>query len=265
MKNRVLQSQLGGAVGSGNQNITSDVQRHFAKILGLRNGLPWQSQRDNLNEIGTFLGILSGSMGKIAKDISLLMQTEVGEVFEGAEVGKGGSSTMPHKRNPVGCALILANSLRTPHLVATLLAAMPQEHERSAGLWHAEWEPLIQLFGLTAGSLEISVNLIQNLEVDKARMLSNIEMTNGLIYAEMASFELAKSMGKIQAHETVQKACQTTLAKGKHLQEVLAAMNLEIEDLDGLFQPENAIGNAMEWTENVIRKYANHQKDENKL
>ena len=105
----------------------------------------WHSNRDNLAEFASVLGILNGSLGKIAKDITLLMQTEVGEVFEGAAAGKGGSSTMPHKRNPVTSTAILANANRVPHLVATMLSGMVQEHERSAGLWHSEWEVLTEI------------------------------------------------------------------------------------------------------------------------
>ena len=217
LKQRLLCIQLGGAVGGGNDNITADVQVKFAKNLDLQVSFPWQSQRDSLVEFASFLGILSGSLGKIAKDISLLMQTEIGEVFEGAAEGKGGSSTMPHKRNPVGCALILSNTKRTPGLVATMLSTMPQEHERSAGLWHAEWETLTQLMNLTAGSLEKSVDLITNLEVDKERMLQNIEITNGLIYAERVSLHLSKTIGKMQAHESVKKACALAIQQQRHL------------------------------------------------
>ncbi len=255
LKERVLQIQLGGAVGSGNANITSVVQEKFAALLDLQNGSPWQTQRDNLNEIATFFGILSGSLGKIAKDISLLMQTEVGEVFEGASEGKGGSSSMPHKRNPVSCALILANSTRTPNLVATMLSAMVQEYERAAGFWHAEWETMEQLMGLTAGSLEKTIDLIQNLEVDTDRMLANLEITHGLIYAELIALELSKTMGKIQAHELIQKACATAIKKGIHLKEVLTDMKLEIPQLERLFKPEGAIGNSVAWTEAIIKKY----------
>lgn len=256
IKSRLLCIQLGGAVGSGNNNITEEVQIAFAKKLDLQVSFPWQSQRDSLAEFASVLGVLSGSLGKIAKDISLLMQTEVAEVFEGAEEGKGGSSTMPHKRNPVGCTLILSNATRTPGLVATMLTAMPQEHERSAGLWHAEWETLTQLMNLTGGSLEKSVDLITHLEVDKDRMLQNIELTNGLIYAEKVSLYLSKSLGKMQAHESVKKACTLALQQQKHLKEVVQEMHPQIESIEDLFKPDNAIGNSMVWTENILKKYS---------
>ena len=256
LKSRLLCIQLGGAVGSGNANITEEVQIEFAKLLGLSPSFPWQTQRDSLVEFAAALGILSGSLGKIAKDISLLMQTEVAEVFEGAAEGKGGSSTMPHKRNPVGCALILSNATRTPGLVSTMLSAMPQEHERSAGLWHAEWETLSQLMHLTAGSLEKSVDLITNLEVDKERMLQNIEITNGLIYAEKVSLQLSKSLGKMQAHESVKKACAAAIQQKKHLKEIVLEMHPQLENIDALFQPKNAVGNSIAWVENILKTYS---------
>tara|TARA_R110002153_G_scaffold134290_1_gene283566 strand:+ start:8587 stop:9897 length:1311 start_codon:yes stop_codon:yes gene_type:complete len=256
LKSRLLCIQLGGAVGSGNANITASVQLEFAKLLELSPSFPWQTQRDSLVEFSSFLGILSGSLGKIAKDISLLMQTEVAEVFEGAAEGKGGSSTMPHKRNPVGCALILSNATRTPALVSTMLSAMLQEHERSAGLWHAEWETLSQLMNLTAGSLEKSLDLISILEVDKERMLQNIEITNGLIYAEKVSFQLSKTLGKMQAHESIKKACNVAIQQKRHLKEVVLEMHPQIKNIDKLFQPKNAIGNSIVWVKNLLKTYS---------
>jgi 3-carboxy-cis,cis-muconate cycloisomerase len=257
LKERLFVIQLSGAVGSQNQNISDDVCASFSEILKLKNGNSWQSQRDNLNELATKLGILSGSLGKIAKDVSLLMQTEVGEVFESAGEGKGGSSTMPHKRNPVTCATILANANRVPHLVGSMLSAMPQEHERSAGLWHAEWEVLTEIMQLTAGSLEKSIDLVSGLEVNEKRMLQNIEITNGLIFAENVSLALAINLGKIQAHELVEKACKIAVSKNKHLKEVLEEMDIEINDLAQYFNPENSIGNSVKIVENILKRYEN--------
>jgi 3-carboxy-cis,cis-muconate cycloisomerase len=254
LKSRVLKIQLSGAVGAGNTSITKKVQVSAAEILGLRATSSWQSLRGSLVEWSSFLGILSGNLGKIAKDISLLMQTEVAEVFEGAAEGKGGSSTMPHKRNPVGCAAILANANRVPALVSTMLSNMMQEHERSAGLWHAEWETLLDLMLLTGGSLVKTVDLIKNLEVDEKRMASNLELTKGLIYAENVSLSLAKKTGKMQAHETVEKACKLSIKTNRHLKEVIAEMDLEIENLEELFKAENSIGNSLEIIDAIISK-----------
>jgi 3-carboxy-cis,cis-muconate cycloisomerase len=256
IKQRLYYVQLGGAVGSGNVNITEAVQDVFAKNLDLEVSFPWQSQRDSLAEFASFLGILSGLLGKIAKDISLLMQTEIGEVFEGIAKGKGGSSTMPHKRNPVGCALILSNATRISGLVSTIISVLPQENERSAGLWHAEWETLTQIMALTGGSMEKSIDLIENLEVDKQRMLQNIELTQGLIYAERVSLELSKSIGKMQAYESVQKACRIAIKDQKHLKLVVLDMHPQLENIDELFKPEKAIGNSIKWVEKITNKYS---------
>lgn len=253
-RNRLLVVQLSGAVGSQNKNLSAEVISSFAEILGLQNSFSWQSQRDNFNELASKLGIITGSLGKIARDISLLMQTEVGEVFEGAAEGKGGSSTMPHKRNPVTCAAILANSNRVPHLVGSMLSSMLQEHERSAGNWHAEWEVLTEIMLLSAGSLEKTIELIAGLEVDEKRMLENIEITQGLIFAENVSLALATKMGKIQAHELVEKACKSAISKNKHLKEVLIENQTEIENLEELFKPENSIGNSVEIVESILKK-----------
>ncbi len=253
VQKRILVVQLVGAVGSGNANIPSEVRRAMAKLLGLKPALSWHTQRDTMAEWASVLGILTGTLGKIAKDVSLLMQTEVGEVFEGAGEGKGGSSTMPHKRNPVTCAAISANATRVPHLVASILSAMPQEHERSAGLWHSEWEVLTQIMGLTGGAVERAIDLVEHLEVDEKRMLANLELTQGLIYAENVSLALAPKLGKINAHELVEKACKSAIIQQKHLKEILIDMNVEIPDLNELFKPENSIGLSIEMIDEAIR------------
>ncbi len=256
MKNtqkRVLVIQLGGAVGSGNSNLSKQVQQSLADILDLKPSFSWQSNRDNLVEAASVFGLLNQSLGKIAKDVALMMQTEVGEVFEGAGEGKGGSSTMPHKRNPVTCAAILANANRIPNLVATMFAAMPQEHERSAGLWHSEWEVLSEIMMLTAGSVERSIELIEGLEVDEKRMLQNLELTKGLIYAENVSLALATKIGKINAHELVEKACKLAISQQKHLKEILEEMNLDLPNLEDLFKPENSIGNSLEIIDEILK------------
>ena len=253
---RVLVIQLGGAVGSGNANLSKSVQQSLADYLDLKPSFSWQSNRDNLVEAASVFGILNQSLGKIAKDVSLLMQTEVAEVFEGAAEGKGGSSTMPHKRNPVTCAAILANANRIPNLVATLLASMPQEHERSAGLWHSEWEVLTEILLLTAGSVEKSIELITSLEVDGKRMLQNLELTKGLIYAENISLTLATKLGKINAHELVEKACKSAISQQKHLKEILKEMNIDLPNLEELFNAQNSIGNSLEIIDEILKTYS---------
>lgn len=257
LKGELLVLQLAGAVGSQNQAINQKVKESLANILGLKATHSWHTHRDTFVHFAAVLGVLVGSIGKIAKDISLLMQTEVGEVFEGAGAGKGGSSTMPHKRNPVASAIILANAQRVPHLVATLMTAMTQEHERSAGLWHSEWEVLNDLMKLTAGTLERCIELLSGLEVDKKRMLQNLELTQGLIYAENISLALAEKIGKSEAHELVEKACKKAVAEQKHLKHILVENQhyLTETELQALFQAENAIGLSLEIIDNILGKY----------
>ena len=153
-----------------------------------------------MGEIATTLGLVTASLGKIARDMSLLMQTEVAEAFESAGTGRGASSTMPQKRNPVACAAILAASVRVPGLVATVLTAMVQEHERGLGNWLAEWEALPEIFNLCAGALDRMIELMAGLQVDGARMRANLDLTKGLVMAEAVSVALAPRVGKSRAH-----------------------------------------------------------------
>ena len=247
-KKRILVLTLGGAVGSGNEYIDKNIQQKVAHLLDLNLSLNGFSGA----EFASILGQIAGNLSKIAKDISLLMQTEIGEVFEGAADGKGGSSTMPHKRNPVNCVAILANGVRIPHLIASVFSSMTQEHERSAGYWHAEWEVLNDMMRLTAGSIDKSIELLSGLEIDKNRMLANLEITNGLIYAENVSLHLAKQIGKEKAHEIVAKACKSAIAEGKHLKVIL--QDLQIVHLDNLFNPENSIGNSLQIIDEILKK-----------
>lgn len=257
LKKRVLVVQLSGAVGAGNTYISTQVVVALAKELGLSAAHSWHTQRDSIAEWGGYLANLAGFCGKVATDISLLMQTEIGEVLEGAAEGKGGSSTMPHKRNPVTCAAILANAQRTPFLAGTLFALLPQEHERSAGKWHAEWDTLKDLQLLTAGALEKTLELISHLEVNSAQMLRNLELTQGLIYAENVSLELAKTMGKLSAHEWVEKACKQAIKSGIHLKEVCKQGKIEVKDLDALFSPQQSIGISQEIIQQTLQLYEN--------
>ena len=164
---------------------------------------------------------------------------------------------MPHKRNPVTCAAVLANTHRIPHLVASILSAMPQEHERSAGLWHSEWETLTDIMQLTAGALDRSIELTEGLEADEKRMLQNLELTNGLIYAENVSLALAPVLGKAPAHELVEKACKTAVARREHLKKVLTDIHIDLSDkeLDELFKPETSIGFSLEIVDAVLQKF----------
>ena len=179
--------QLGGAVGDLKSMGAAGpaIAQTMADDLELYSPLmAWHTQRDRIADIAAGMGILVGAVAKIATDISLMMQTEVGEVLEPAGPGKGGSSAMPHKRNPVSSVAIRAIAGRTPNLVATLFGCLMQDHERASGAWHAEWEPLAELVQLTAGAVHQAVVMTDGLVVNAGQMRKNIDATNGLLFAE---------------------------------------------------------------------------------
>lgn len=260
LKPRVLSLQFGGASGTlaalGEQALP--VAEALARELQLNlPEQPWHTQRDRLVEFAAWLGLLAGSLGKVGRDISLLMQTEVGEAFEPAAPGKGGSSTMPHKRNPVGAAVMISASVRAPGLVATMFAAMPQEHERSLGLWHAEWETLPELCCLVSGSLQQALQVLPGLEVNAEQMLSNLDSTQGLVLAEAVSIALAQRLGRETAHHLIEQSCRRAVQQGVHLREVLGAdpqvsAELTAADLDRLLDPANYLGLAQQWVERAV-------------
>jgi 3-carboxy-cis,cis-muconate cycloisomerase len=257
---RLLSLQFGGASGSlaalGAQ--AWPVSEALATELNLElPEQPWHTQRDRLVEFGALLGMLAGSMGKLGRDLSLLMQTDVGEVFEPSAPGKGGSSTMPHKRNPVGCAVMIAAATRAPGLVSTLLSAMPQEHERSLGLWHAEWEVLPELCCLVSGSLQQALIAVAGLEVDRDRMLGNLEQTRGLVLAEAVSIALAQRIGRDAAHHLVEQCCKRAVAEERHLRGVLGdtpevRSQFNDAELDRLLDPACYLGQARRWVERAV-------------
>jgi 3-carboxy-cis,cis-muconate cycloisomerase len=252
--------QFGGATGAlaslGARGI--EVSDALGQELNLVvPALPWHAARDRLVDLACALGLLTGCLGKMARDLSLLMQTDVAEAFEPAAAGKGGSSTMPHKRNPVGCAVALAAAIRVPPLVATLLAAMPQEHERGLGGWHAEWETLPEIFRLTSGALAQMATAFQGLEVDTARMRADLDKTHGLLMAEAASMALAEQIGKAQAHHLVETASRRALADGGSLAEALSALpeatrHLSPEALAKVMRPEGYLGAAAAFIQRAL-------------
>ncbi|MCA3184030.1 MULTISPECIES: 3-carboxy-cis,cis-muconate cycloisomerase [unclassified Cupriavidus] len=217
--------QFGGAAGTL-ASLGDDapaVAAQFAQALQLDlPTLPWHAHRDRMVEVATTLGMLTGTLGKMARDISLLMQTEVAEVAEPSGPGRGGSSTMPHKRNPVGCAAVLTAAVRVPPLVATMLAGMTQEHERALGGWQAEWDTLPQIVTLAAGALRQMGDVVAGLQVDAARMRSNLDITHGLILGEAAMLELGRRIGRLPAHHLVEQASRRAVAEGTTLRDALA-------------------------------------------
>lgn len=257
---RLLALQFGGAAGTlaafGDHGLA--VAAALAEELELTlPDIPWHTQRDRLAELATTCGMIVGTLGKIARDLSLLMQTDVGEAFEPAAEGRGGSSTMPHKRNPVTSAVVMAAATRAPGLAATLLASMVQEHERGLGGWHAEWLVLPELVVLTAGALSQMADTMANLEVDADRMKANLDVTQGLIMAEAVTLALGSKLGRLAAHERVEAACRRAVSEGRHLREVLAedavvTAQLGTLDFDRLFDPHNYIGAAAALVERVL-------------
>jgi 3-carboxy-cis,cis-muconate cycloisomerase len=258
---RAVVLQFGGAVGTL-ASLRGDglkVSAALAKRLGLREPpLPWHSHRDNLAELASVLGLLTGTLGKMARDIALSMQTEVGELLEPGGEDRGGSSTMPHKRNPVGCAVVLAAAVRVPPLVATMLAAMPQEQERGLGGWHAEWETLSQIFRLTAGALSQIQHVIDGLEIHPDRMAENLERTHGLVLAEAVSSALAEQIGRSAAHGLVEEATRRAVHEKRSLESVLGDMPLVMEHftltaLHQLFDYRDYLGSSREFIERTLQ------------
>jgi 3-carboxy-cis,cis-muconate cycloisomerase len=237
--------QFGGAAGTlaalGDKGMI--VAEQLAKELSLRlPDAPWHTHRDRIAEVASTFAILAGSCGKIARDVSLLMQTDVAEAFEPAGEGRGGSSTMPHKRNPVAAATALAAATMAPNLAATILSAQVQDHERSAGPWHAEWPTLPMLMLVTSGALGSIVELAEGLEVDAVRMRANLDSTQGLVMAEAASMALAEKTGKSEAHSIVEAASRKAIESKQHLRDILGkdprvTAHLSADKLKSLFEP----------------------------
>ena len=218
-----LQLQLGGAIGtlSALGGKGRAVAARMAHGLGL--ALPaaaWHTQRDAWVSLGCEVGVLCGSLGKIAKDISLMAQGEIGELAEPSGAGRGGSSAMPNKRNPVASMVALAAATRAPHRVAALLAAMPQEHERGLGNWQAELAEWPSLFLSGHGALHALADACAGLDVATDRMRANIDAQQGQVFAEGASLLLGRVIGKASAHGWLERLSRQAFSEGRHLRDV---------------------------------------------
>jgi 3-carboxy-cis,cis-muconate cycloisomerase len=258
-----LPAQLGGAAGTlaalGTPGL--DVVATYSRLLGLAEPvLPWHTSRLPLLQAALPVGVAAGVAGKAALDITLLAQTEVGEVTEVAS-GRGGSSTLPHKRNPVAAIAARAAAAQTPGLVASLLAAMPQEHERAAGAWHAEWRPLREL--LVTGGTAVSwlAESLRTLQVDPTSMRANLDRTGGLLLAERISTALRPALGRLRAHDLVEEASRIALEDGRPLVDVLLEMPAVTEALgdDGvrkLLDPGEYIGSAGAMIDRALAQHA---------
>jgi 3-carboxy-cis,cis-muconate cycloisomerase len=255
-----LALQFGGAAGTlaalGDHGM--GVSERLAALLDLPlPDAPWHTHRDRLAEVAACFGILAGTCGKIARDVALMMQTEVGEAFEPAAPGRGGSSTLPHKRNPVGAAAALSAATVAPNLVATLLAAQVQEHERAPGGWHTDWMTFPALALVTSGALSAVVEIAEGLEIDVERLRANLEMTGGQIMAEAVSFALAEKMGRAEAHALVQELSQKAAREKRSLKDVLLS-NLRVKShlgglgIEKLFIPLTYQGSAQTFIDRLV-------------
>ena len=245
--------QFGGASGTlaslGDRGIP--VAQALSAELGFGDSppTPWHTQRDQLATLVCACGVLTGSLGKMARDISLLMQNEVGEAAEPGGEGRGGSSTMPNKRNPTACVLTLAAAHRVPGLVASFLSAMLQEHERGVGGWQAEWPIVAGVIQSTGVAIASMAEVAEGLSVDVQKMRLNIENTNGAIFAERAMMLLGAKLGRDVAHKILNSAVKKSAEEGNTLSAVLAGvpevtLHLSPAELKQLDTPELYLGSA---------------------
>jgi len=260
LREEVALVQFGGAVGTLASLGADGIRVMTALADELALAVPpiaWHVGRDGLAEVAAFLGLLTGSLAKIATDVALLVQAEIGEVAEPYQEGRGGSSTMPQKRNPIACEFILACATNVRQLVPVMLGAMVQDHERATGPWHAEWIALPQAFALTAGALHHARTMLEGLIVDPERMRRNLDLTRGMISAEAVMMALAPHVGRDEAHHLVAAACQRAIADGAHLRDALAAdpevtRHLSAARVDELLDPGNYTGLAAAFVDRVL-------------
>jgi 3-carboxy-cis,cis-muconate cycloisomerase len=262
LRPRVLVGQFAGAAGTlaslGDLGLA--VHDALMEELGLgRPGAPWHVARDGFAEAVAFLGLVTGTLAKIATDIMLLMQTEVAEAFEPFVQGRGSSSTMPQKRNPISCEFILAAAKVVRSQVGLMLDAMLADHERATGPWQLEWVALPQAFLAASGALRQSRFMLEGLIVDAARMRRNLDLTGGLIVAEAVMMALAQHVGRGAAHDLVYGACRAALDKGTTLLAELEQLpevtrHLEARRLRELTDPVNYLGSAPAMIDRVLKE-----------
>ncbi len=261
--NAAMVLQFGGASGTlaalGDRGIP--VAERIAAALRLKvPSLPWHAHRDRLAALSCALAVATGTLGKIARDIALLAQTEVGEAHEGTPDG-GGSSSMPHKQNPVNSAIALAAAVRAPGLVAIVLAGMPQEHERGLGGWQAEWQTIPELVIVTADAAAAIAEALERLVVDPARMRANLESSGGLILSEAVAMRLAVRLGKQAAHALVERSARRAVGEHRAFADVLAqdpevSAILNRREIDDILSPETYLGSTSAFIADVLARHA---------
>ena len=263
IKPRATLAQFSGAAGTlaslGENGLK--VQEGLADELGLgRPEITWHVMRDNVAEVVSYLGLMTGTLGKIGTDVMLMMQTEVGEVFEPFKHGRGASSTMPQKRNPVSSELMVIAAKAMQQQVSTMLDGMLQDHERASGPWHLEWLTIPQAFILSASALSQARQTLDGLEVDSERMRRNLDLTNGMIVSEAVMMGLAPHMGRQVAHDVVYDACREAMGAGRTLYDVLIEMpnitkSLSNGEIASLCDPANYTGQAGEMVDRLLARY----------
>lgn len=259
---RLLVVQFGGAAGTlaalGDKGLR--VAKEFAKELKLGvPAMPWHAQRDSFVEFAGWLSLVTGTLGKMAQDVILLAQTEVGEAGESAEAGRGGSSTMPQKSNPITSELIVAAARTNASLMSAMHQAQIQEHERATHGWQVEWLTLPQMVLLTGGALKHALFLAKNLQVDAAAMRANIARANDVILAEAAVVVMARAMPRPAAEELVKQACTAAVSENKPLIEVVrrfAEGSVKGGEVDwqALAKPESYLGETERIIDEVLRR-----------
>jgi 3-carboxy-cis,cis-muconate cycloisomerase len=262
-RERGLAAQLGGAAGTlaslGESGVS--VLGQFARELDLAEpAVPWHTDRTRIAEIGGALSLLAGVLGKIALDVILMAQTEVGEVAEPAGEGRGGSSTLPHKRNPILSVTAAANTRRVQALAQTLYQAMIGEHERAAGAWHAEWEVLSEALALTGGAAAAVREVTEGLEVYPEKMRQNLDETGGMLMAENVTTFVSDRLGRMEAHELVKKAALRAADGGKSFREELLAEpvlreRLSADEIDAVLDPAGYLGSAGTFIDRALALY----------
>jgi 3-carboxy-cis,cis-muconate cycloisomerase len=258
-----LAVQLGGAAGTlaSLGPAGTRVLGEFAEVLDLTEpAVPWHTDRSRISEIGGSLSLAAGALGKISQDVILMAQTEVGEVAEPAGEGRGGSSTLPHKRNPILSVTAAANVRRVLDLAHTLQTSMVSEHERAAGVWHTEWEALSEALALTGGAAAAVRESTEGLEVYPGNMRENLDVTGGLLLAENVTTVAAERLGRLEAHDLVEAASHRSLESGKSLRGELISDPklgnvLSEKEIDTALEPAGYLGSAGEFVDRALRLY----------
>ena len=262
LRPRVLVGEFGGAVGTLASLGAAGFKVQADLMDELRLGLPeiaWHTVRDRIGEVACFLGLLTGTLGKISMDVKLLMQTEVAEVYEPFHAARGSSSTMPQKRNPVSCLYIHSTVALVRQHVAALLEAAVADHERSTGPWEIEWISLPEIFLLASGALAQTRLMLSGLEVDPARMRANLDLTRGMIVSEAVMMGLGPHLGRQRAHDLVYDICRKVATGGEPLLDLLAqdaeiSRHLSRAELAKLCDPQNYLGLAGEMVDRVLAR-----------